>query len=53
MKRLEFNWKKSTKFEEVDEDDMSSKGVDKEYRSEYCQNYLEVDDSLAKRAFSF
>ena len=59
MKRLEFNWKKSTKFEEVDEDEMSSEGqvettgVDKEYRSEYCQNYLEVDDSLTKRAFSF
>ena len=57
-RRIEFSWSKNS-IEEIDEDEMSSEGqvettgIDKEYRSEYCPNLLEVDDSLMKRAFSF
>ena len=35
------------------EDQVETSGVDKEYRSEYCSQYLNVDDSVMKRAFSF
>ena len=57
--RVEFSWTKNTGLIEVDEDEMSSEGqvettgVDKEYRSEYCSNYLQVDISEMKRTFSF
>ena len=57
--RVEFSWTNNSRIAEVDEDEMSSEdqvetiGVDKEYRSEYCSQYLNVDDSVMKRAFSF
>ena len=57
--RVEFSWTNNFRIAEVDEDEMSSEdqvetsGVDKEYRSEYCSQYLNVDDSVMKRAFSF
>ena len=57
--RVEFSWTNDSRIAEVDEDEMSSEGqvettgVDKEYWSEYCSNYLQVDDTVMKRAFSF
>ena len=60
--RLEFSWNKSSniaELAEVAEDELSSEGqvettgVDKEYRSEYCANYLQVEDTVMKRALSF
>ena len=57
--RVEFSWTNNSRIAEVDEDEMSSEGqvettgVDKEYWSEYCSNYLQVDDTVMKRAFSF
>ena len=53
--RLEFNWKKNTRFEEIDEDEMSSDGQveNKEYKSEHCPNFFQKDEAPRKRAFSF
>ena len=56
--KMEFNWKKKTRFEEVEEDEMSSEGqvettgIDKKCRSEHGP-HLSENEEVLKRAYSF